>query len=82
MTTTKQEGDVGTRSGETTRVLEGEGRREARLSSDRVWHAISKASFGVLGYVTPSGEPRSSGVVFETVGRRLYVVGGQFFPPM
>jgi len=43
------------------------------LSSDEVWHAITKASFAVLGYETPSGEPRSSGVVYETADRRLYV---------
>jgi hypothetical protein len=45
----------------------------ARLTSEQVWHALRKASFSVLGYVTPSGEPRSSGVVYKTVGRRLYV---------
>lgn len=65
--------DEGTDSGRTTgAVPRGEGRREP-LSSDRVWHALSDASFAVLGYVTPWGEPRSSGVVFKTVGRRLYV---------
>jgi hypothetical protein len=44
-----------------------------RLTTDQVWQAITKVSFAVLGYVTPSGEPRSSGVVYKTVGRRLYV---------
>jgi hypothetical protein len=44
-----------------------------RLTSEQVWHALAKASFAVLGYVTPSGEPRSSGVVYKTIGRRLYV---------
>ncbi|HEX6262197.1 MAG TPA: pyridoxamine 5'-phosphate oxidase family protein [Actinomycetota bacterium] len=34
---------------------------------------MKKASFAVLGYVTPTGEPRSSGVVYKTLGRRLYV---------
>ena len=73
VTRTDREEDVGTRSGETTRaVLEG-GARTSRLSSAQVWHALRKASFAVLGYVTPSGEPRSSGVVFKTVGHRLYV---------
>ncbi|MGZ8583355.1 MAG: pyridoxamine 5'-phosphate oxidase family protein [Actinomycetota bacterium] len=43
-------------------------------SADVVWHALAKASFAVLGYVTPSGEPRSSGVVYTTVDRRMYVV--------
>jgi hypothetical protein len=43
------------------------------LTPDRVWGAISKVSFAVLNYVTPAGEPRSSGVVCGTAGRRLYV---------
>ncbi len=44
-----------------------------RLTSEQVWHALAKASFAVLSYVTPSGEPRSSGVVYKTLGRRMYV---------
>ena len=44
-----------------------------RLTGEDVWRALDKASFAVLGYVTPAGEPRSSGVVYKTVGRRLYV---------
>ncbi len=49
--------------------------REAqpRLTSEQVWRHIAKASFAVLSHVTPSGEPRSSGVVYRTLGRRLYV---------
>jgi Pyridoxamine 5'-phosphate oxidase len=45
----------------------------ARLTSEQVWHQVAKASFAVLGYVTPSGKPRSSGVVYKSIGRRLYV---------
>jgi hypothetical protein len=45
----------------------------AVVSGEQLWHEIGKASFAVLGYVTPRGEPRSSGVVFKSVGRRLYV---------
>jgi hypothetical protein len=45
----------------------------ARLTTDQVWRALSKASFAILGYVTPSGEPRSSGVVYKIAGRRLYI---------
>jgi hypothetical protein len=41
-------------------------------TTERVWREIEKASFAVVGYVTPSGEARSSGVVYKTVGRRLY----------
>jgi hypothetical protein len=43
------------------------------ITPDRVWGEISKASFAVISYVTPAGEPRSSGVVCGTVGRHLYV---------
>src|SRR5512132_2425671 len=53
-------------------------RREAgpRLTSEQVWRAFARGSFAVLGCVTQSGEPRSSGVVYKVVGRRLYVVVG------
>jgi len=44
-----------------------------RLTSEHVWHALEKASFAVLSYVTPAGEPRSSGVVYKMLNRRLYV---------
>jgi len=43
------------------------------LSCDEVWRAIDRASFAVLGHVTPAGEPRSSGVVYATDARHLYV---------
>ena len=46
---------------------------QPRLTSEQVWRQISKASFAVISHVTPAGEPRSSGVVYRTVGRRLYV---------
>jgi hypothetical protein len=36
-----------------------------------VWQAVEKASFAVLSYVTPAGKPRSSGVVYKAIGRRL-----------
>jgi Pyridoxamine 5'-phosphate oxidase len=45
----------------------------ARLSTEQVWHQIAKASFAVLSHLTPAGEPRSSGVVYKTIGRRLYI---------
>lgn len=44
-----------------------------RVTSDQVWHEVDKASFAVVSYVTPAGEPRSSGVVYKTVARRLYI---------
>jgi Pyridoxamine 5'-phosphate oxidase len=42
-------------------------------TTEQVWHQLAKASFAVLSYVTPSGQPRSSGVVYKSVGRRLCV---------
>lgn len=45
----------------------------SRLTGEQVWHAIGKASFAVLSYVTPSGEPRSSGIVYKVLDRRIYV---------
>jgi Pyridoxamine 5'-phosphate oxidase len=45
----------------------------ARVTTEEIWHKVAKASFAVLSHVTPAGEPRSSGVVYQAVGRRLYV---------
>lgn len=44
----------------------------ARLTSADVWRQIEASSFAVLGYVTPSGQPRSSGVVYKAIAKRLY----------
>jgi hypothetical protein len=53
-------------------TLENDVRRTAhRLTSERVWQAVAKASFAVLSHVTPAREPRSSGVGYKAVGRRL-----------
>jgi hypothetical protein len=46
----------------------------ATVSSDQVWRALDKATFAVISYVTPTGQPRSSGVMCVTVDRRMYVV--------
>jgi hypothetical protein len=43
------------------------------VSSEDVWRVLAKASFAVIGDVTPEGQPRSSGVLYRTIGRRLYV---------
>jgi hypothetical protein len=45
----------------------------SRLTTEQVWHQVAKASFAVLSQVTAAGEPRSSGVLYKTIGRRLYV---------
>ena len=44
-----------------------------RVSSEVVWQAVAKASFAVMGHVNAAGEPRSSGVMYGTADRRLYV---------
>ena len=44
-----------------------------RLNSDLVWRELAKASFAVISYATPTGMPRSSGVVYALVGRRMFV---------
>ena len=46
----------------------------ARLTTEQVWHKVAKGSFAVLSHITPAGEPRSSGVLYKTIGRRLYIV--------
>jgi hypothetical protein len=50
---------------------------QARLTSEQVWQQVAKASFAVLSYVTPSGQPRSSGVVYGTFGRRHVALDGR-----
>lgn len=48
--------------------------REARVTTEQVWRALATTSFAVISHVTPDGQPRSSGVVYATAGRRLYLV--------
>jgi hypothetical protein len=45
-----------------------------RLTVEEVWRTLDKHTFAVMSHVTASGEPRSSGVVYGTKGRRLVVV--------
>lgn len=66
---------IGTRNeGPLGAPFDDHGRMERRLTSEHVWRAIGGASFAVLSYVTPAGEPRSSGVVYASLERRMYVV--------
>ncbi|NUU17773.1 hypothetical protein HP550_10990 [Cellulomonas humilata] len=44
-----------------------------RPTTEDVWQAIEHASFAVLSHLTPSGEPRSSGVVYVATDGRMYV---------
>jgi Pyridoxamine 5'-phosphate oxidase len=70
-----QQAGLGTAGAGVARVAPQDGGQPtaARLTTEQVWQQLAKASFAVLGYVTPAGEPRSSGVVYKAVGRRLYV---------
>jgi hypothetical protein len=58
---------------ETKTIRDQAGKARPGLTSEQVWRAVARASFAVLSHVTPAGEPRSSGVVYKTVGRRLVV---------
>ena len=70
-----QQAGLGTAGQEVPHPAAGDDARPmaARLTTEQVWHQIAEASFAVIGYVTPAGEPRSSGVVYKSIGRRLYV---------
>src|SRR5512132_550343 len=74
-TTQHSQASVGTAGARGTRAApEHDGwPRAARLTSEQVWQQLAKASFAVLSHLTLAGEPRSSGVVYKLVGRRLYI---------
>jgi hypothetical protein len=57
----------------TRTIREQGGNARPGLTSEQVWRAVARASFAVLSHITPAGEPRSSGVVYKTSGRRLVV---------
>lgn len=57
----------------TSTIREQSGNARPGLTSEQVWLAVARASFAVLSHVTPAGEPRSSGVVYKTSGRKLVV---------
>lgn len=78
-TRTKLRGkDHESRIGETDAVLEGEGHPVGlTLSTEEVWKAITKASFAIVSYTTPAKDPRSSGVMYKAIGRRIFVAVAQ-----
>jgi len=45
-------------------------------TADEVWPYIEKWPFAVLGFVTPTGEPRAAGVMYTVRDRVLNVVTG------
>jgi hypothetical protein len=49
-------------------------RSERSPTTEQVWKALEKATFAVVGHVTPEGEPRSSGVICKAIDQRLYFV--------
>ena len=44
-----------------------------RVTTEQVWQHLDSASFAIISYVTPAGEARSSGVVYKTVAKALYI---------
>jgi hypothetical protein len=69
---------TGSRSEGTGAALEGDGGRVGpSLSTEQVWRAIAKGSFAIVGYTTPANDPRSSGVIYKVLGRRLFVAVAQ-----
>jgi hypothetical protein len=43
-----------------------------RTSVERIWAEVGKASFAIVSYVTPTGDPRSSGVVYAVRDHHLF----------
>ena len=56
-----------------TRVVHDPNDTHKVLTEDEVWRTLDESSFAVLSYITPSGDPRSSGVVYEALARKIYV---------
>ena len=46
-------------------------------TADEVWPHIEKWPFGVLSFVTPKGESRSAGIMYQVKDRVLYVLTGE-----
>ena len=46
------------------------------LTAKQVWRTLGRASFAVLSHASRTGAPRSSGVVYTVIDRRLFVVVG------
>ena len=59
--------------GQTSRTPEEVTGPAQRLTSEQVWRVLGRTGMAILGHVTPAGEPRTSGVLYEVVDRRLYI---------
>jgi pyridoxamine 5'-phosphate oxidase-like protein len=53
-----------------------ETRARDTVTTEQVWRQLARATFAVVSEVTATGEPRSSGVLYSVVDRRLCVVVG------
>jgi hypothetical protein len=49
----------------------------AAVTTDRIWQKLNRANFAVVSYATPGGDPRCTGVLYLSMGRRLFVVVGE-----
>jgi general stress protein 26 len=43
------------------------------LSTEQVWDALDRGSFGVLAFVNRAGHPRTTGICYVVDGRSLYI---------
>ena len=48
----------------------------APLTTDQVWRAMERQLFAVLGFVTPKGEARTTGIVYIARNGALYIGTG------
>jgi uncharacterized protein DUF5661/pyridoxamine 5'-phosphate oxidase-like protein len=49
----------------------------AGLLTDDVWRVIERHSFAILSYATPAHDPRSSGVMYRVMNRKILVAVGE-----
>lgn len=48
----------------------------APVTTDSIWKELEREMFAVLGFVTPSGEARTAGIVYIVRNRELYIGTG------
>ena len=50
--------------------------KTAHPTTRQIWHSIERHIFGVLAWVTPSGEARTAGIVYTAADRKIYIATG------
>ena len=50
---------------------------DLHLESDKVWTAIKRELFAVLGMVTGNGKARTVGIVYTVQDKKLYIATGK-----